>query len=534
MIRKIFLEEKNDERTNALKTVLEIEKIPYSYIKDAKENDFKEGLFLFTNEIDPKAKYQVIFNPELIEGSSRLVYKNVLKLRVLSGSILEVLKELNLSKDVEIPNVPVYKSENLPGQSLAKLIIDGNEHEAVIKEKNKVVFLFDILTLFINLISENYFEKTKEKNVLSNELIEKIYKLLPYSIRIPIYKRYYKNIHSKLDKNNEFITKFPVDPAGFALLELIKDVISIQTELAYIKRWPSVFNYATLITHDTEPTKYAYKKGLRILLNKLAEYNIKSTITIQGAYVKYINEEDKKDLKWHELGCHDLYHDRKFILISKEERTERLKEAKKIIENTFGKEINFFRAPALQRPNDLFDSLEETYYKYDSSIIDVQREEPFCGKGNSFYLPFYPVLNNKISKILELNVSAPDCISPYFFGYTMDETLELFRKKINFLEKANGLGVFIIHTPAWGKRDAKNRLKLLDEVIKNTRNSWAVTLSELTKWWDARNNLFLEIIDNRIYLINKNNSEVYDIKVKLGIKEINVEEISANEKILIK
>src|SRR3989344_7502904 len=532
MIRKIFIEEKEDERTNALKIIIDTEKIPYSYIKDAKEKDFKEGLFLFTNEIDERVSNSIIFNPHLAGGI--LISNEARGLKVHIKEIINVLKEFNFDYEVDTPETFLYTKEASIEEVLATISDRKKEYPAIVKTQNKIFFLFDILTMFNNLITETYFEKTKEKNVLSNILIEKIYKLIPYSIRIPIYKRYYKNAHSKLDKNKEFITKFPVDPAGFVLLELIKEAISIQTELVYIKRWPSVFNYATLITHDTEPTKYAYRKGLRILLNKLAEYNIKSTITLQGAYVKYINEEDKKDLERHDLGCHDMYHDRKFILISKEERTERLREAKKIIETTFGKEINFFRAPSLQRPNDLFESLEETNYKYDSSIIDVQREEPFCGKGNSFYLPFYPVINNKISKILELNVSAPDCISPYFFGYTMDETLEMFRKKINFLEKVNGLGVFIVHTPAWGKKDAKNRLRLLDEVIKNTRNSWAVTLSELAKWWEARNNLFLEITDNRIYLVNKNNSDVYDIKIKLGNKEIEVEEIKPNEKILIK
>ena len=74
--------------------------------------------------------------------------------------------------------------------------------------------------------------------------------------------------------------------------------------------------------------------------------------------------------------------------------------AKEILEKTFDREITFFRAPTLQRPSDLLDSLEETGYKYDSSIIDSQREQPYCGKGNSFFLPFYPIINNKKSNIL--------------------------------------------------------------------------------------------------------------------------------------
>ena len=51
---------------------------------------------------------------------------------------------------------------------MAKIFVDNVEYPAVIKQENAIIFLFDILTLFISLISENYFEKTKEKNVLSN------------------------------------------------------------------------------------------------------------------------------------------------------------------------------------------------------------------------------------------------------------------------------------------------------------------------------------------------------------------------------
>ena len=533
MIKKIFIEENNDERTNILKLVLDTEKIPYFCIKDAKEEDFNENVFLFTKEINERAKHIIIFNPELINGS--LKSNEARRLRINIKQICGILNEFNFGSEVDTPETFLYTIEELECEKLAYILDKQTEYPAVIKYENKVLFLFDILILFNRLITENYFEKTKEKNVLANEFIEKIYKnLIPYFLRIPIYRKYYKNVHKKLSKENNFITKFPIDLTGFVLFELIKHCISLYTDLISINRWPFDYEYATLITHDTEPTKFSYKKGLRILLNKLKDYNIKSTITLQGAYVKYINEKDKEELINHDIGCHDLYHDRRFILISKEERNERLKEAKNIIENTFGKEINFFRAPSLQRPNNLFDSLEETNYKYDSSIIDVQREEPFCGKGNSFYLPFYPIINNKKSKILELNVSAPDCISPYFFGYSIDETLELFRKKIKFLERIKGLGVFIVHTPAWGKKDGKNRLILLDEIIRNTRNSWVVTLTELTKWWGARNNLFFEFINGKIYLVNKNNSEVYNIGVKINEEKIKINEILPNEKVLIK
>lgn len=537
MIRKIFIENSNDERTNTLKLILDLEKIPYYFLNNAVDRDFKESLFLFTTTFNSKANFYVILNPEMLERPLQINQAEQLKLKVNIEKISELLKEFNLPEEIEIPRIPVFKLLEYKGIPIAKIHINNSEYPAVLKQENSVIFLFDILTLFINLISENYFEKIAEKNILSNTIIEKIYKKIPYNLRIPIYRRYYKKVHQDLEKTQDFKTNFPIDIVGYTLLELVRISILQFTNIIKIGRWPVNYNYSVLITHDTEPTKYAYKKGLKLLLNKLAENNYKSTITLVSNYVKYIPKEDKERIKLHEIGCHDLYHDRKFLLISTGERKERLRTAKDILEKTFNREINFFRAPTLQRPSDLFDSLEETNYKYDSSIIDSQREQPYCGKGNSFFLPFYPIINNKKSEILELTISAPDCISPYFFGYTMQETLELFENKIKFIEKINGLAVFIVHTPAWGKKDAKNRFMLLDNILENSKNSWLTNIKELTEWWENRSNLYLELQNNKMILINKNSKEIHNISVKIEtsdkIAEIKVPKIKAQEKLII-
>ncbi len=538
MIRKIFIEDADDERTNALKLILDIEKIPYSFIKNnLLERDFKESLFLFTTTFNSKAETYVILNPGMLERPLQINQSEPLKLKTRVEKISEILKEFNLPEEIDIPRTPVFKLLEYQGTPMADIIIENKELPAVLKKDNSIIFLFDILTLFINLISENYFEKIKERNILSNALIEKIYKKIPYYLRIPIYRKYYKKVHEKLENDLNFKTNFPIDIAGFALLELVKHSILNFTNIIRISRWPTNYNYSVLITHDTEPTKYAYKKGLKLLLNKLAENNLKSTITLVSSYVKYIPKNDRERMKIHELGCHDLYHDRKFLLIEAGERKERLREAKAILEKTFEREINFFRAPTLQRPPDLLDSLEETGYKYDSSIIDSQREEPYCGKGNSFFLPFYPIINNRKSNILELPISAPDCISPYFFGYSMPETLKLFENKIKFIEKINGLAVFIVHTPAWGKKDAQNRLLLLNTIFENSKNSFLTNIKELADWWESRNNLSLELIGNKIILNNNNKKEIQNISIKIETidktAEIKIPRIMPEEKLIV-
>ncbi len=540
MIKKIFIEDRNDERTNILRHFLNLEKIPYYYIKEAEIKDFETSLFLFTSEISIKANHKIIFNPELLKRPLKVNQLERLKLKVSIDNVTETLNHFNLNDDIDLPNVPIYKEiDSYAGETLFNITVDKTQYPAVTMDKNTIYFFFDILILFNELISETYFEKDIESNILSNKLLDRIYKLIPYDLRLKIYKRYYSKVHKELEKSAEFTTKFPVDPTVFALLELIKYSILLQTDLATINKWPGAYNYATLITHDTEPTIFSYTKGLKLLLDKLDEYNLKSTITLVGSYVKYISPEDIERLKKHYIGCHGLYHDRTFLQVPNYEKKLRLEKAKEIIENTFNTEILFFRAPTLQRPANLFELLEEKNYKYDSSIIDVQREQPYCGKGNSFYLPFYPLINNKRSQILELNITAPDCISPYFFGYSMPETLDFFSQKIKFIEKVNGLCTFIIHTPAWGPKDAENRLMLLDHVIKNTRNSWVATVKEIVKWWEARSNLFLEFKDNKLHLINKNNFEISNIKIKLEnrnnqSKDFLIKNILPNQRIVVK
>ncbi len=540
MIKKIFIESNDDERTRALKLILDIEKIPYFYIEEAELKDLETSLFLLTSRIDIKANHKILFNPELLNRPLKVNQTEPLKLKININKILDVLKEFNLNEEVEIPNVSVYKEVDFYSEEpLSKILIDKTEYNAISRDKNSIYFFFDILPLFVHLISEDYFEKTVEKNVLSNGLLDKVYKLIPYNLRLYIYKKYYKEVHKELENTTDFKTNFPVDATGFVLLELIKYTILLQTDLATINKWPYYYNYATLITHDTEPTKFSYTKGLSILLDKLDEHKIKSTVTLVGNYVQYISRENIERLKNHDIGCHGMYHDRKFLLIPNYEKKVRLENAKRILEKVFNREINFFRAPTLERPSSLFELLEEKEYKYDSSIIDVQREQPFCGKGNSFYLPFYPIVKNRKSKILELPISAPDCISPYFFGYSMEKTLEFFKEKLKFIEKVNGLGVFIVHTPAWGLKDAENRVTLLEFLINNTKNSWVTTLKGVTKWWETRNNLVLEFTDNKLYLINNNNFELEDLKIKLEnrenqVKEFQIAKILPNERMIVK
>src|SRR3989338_4421104 len=199
MIKKIFIENSSDERSKVLREILEIEKIPYYFVDEASLKDYESSLFIFTNQVKLKANHKIILNPELLVRPLKVNQNEKLKIRIAFERTTSVLKEFNLSNEIDIPNTPVYKEIDIPtGEPICKILVDNIEYPAISKDKNTIYFFFDILTLFNDLISENYFEKNIEHNVLSNSILDYMYKLLPYKLRLQIYRKYYKKIHKEL------------------------------------------------------------------------------------------------------------------------------------------------------------------------------------------------------------------------------------------------------------------------------------------------------------------------------------------------
>ena len=110
MIKRIFIENNDDERTNALKLILDMEKIPYSFIKNTlTERDFKDSLFLFTTKFNSNASSYIILNPEMLERPLQVNQSEPLKLKTNIKNISEVLNEFNLPEEIDIPKIRVFK-----------------------------------------------------------------------------------------------------------------------------------------------------------------------------------------------------------------------------------------------------------------------------------------------------------------------------------------------------------------------------------------------------------------------------------------
>lgn len=239
----------------------------------------------------------------------------------------------------------------------------------------------------------------------------------------------------------------------------------------------------TSIWHNTLSDKtgiLVIKQGMPKLLDIYHKYGIKSTFFIVGDMAEKWPEVVKMvSNAGHEVASHGWSHevDQAFDILSYKEQLLHLSKSKKILEDISGQEVVSFRAPALRVNKYTPIALEESGYRFDSSVAS-QRFDMFMSFGGLKKLkwltsPRKPYLTDPNSlfkkgngKIVEIPLSA--LIMPY-----TSTTLRIFpwltsiqRKGVNLESKLFGKPVvFDIHPnefidesdqPRKGNRRTKN------------------------------------------------------------------------------
>jgi len=150
-----------------------------------------------------------------------------------------------------------------------------------------------------------------------------------------------------------------------------------------------------LITNDVETTSIngslheeigvkVWKEAMPQLLDLYDRYNVKATFYFVADFAQKYPEVVKMILPYgHEVACHGLTHEhsKAFDVLSPDDQTKHLKEAKKILEDISGEEVISFRAPALRVNEHLVRALREAGFKTDSSIAP-QRLDMFMSLGS--------------------------------------------------------------------------------------------------------------------------------------------------------
>lgn len=218
-----------------------------------------------------------------------------------------------------------------------------------------------------------------------------------------------------------------------------------------------------------------YEKLLYNWLDFCDENSIKSTGFILGTFAKefpHLVKEFKK--RGHEVACHGLTHELVYNLDQKQWKSE-LKEAKVILEDLIGEDVNGYRSPSWSLPFDesYYEDLISLGFWYSSSYFpfktymyghDEDKKSPFNVSTKSgeileipvpknqipfsggFYLRALPLFVQKILQrgLVKKGVKPVVYIHPYEM---MDENLFMFYKNYFKVNKDFILGFFSTSTP---------------------------------------------------------------------------------------
>src|SRR5206468_2675059 len=114
---------------------------------------------------------------------------------------------------------------------------------------------------------------------------------------------------------------YPVDVTGWLLLELLKQLVRTAAGgLVRLARWPSPHAAAATLTHDLEPTRFAYTKGLETLVTEIGRHGHPPTFgVVAGAAARHLTRKGADLLRGTDVLCHGLEHRGETLVGSPEE-----------------------------------------------------------------------------------------------------------------------------------------------------------------------------------------------------------------------
>lgn len=338
-----------------------------------------------------------------------------------------------------------------------------------------------------NKISEQELDKLSEIDIYQNELDiqyskSKLLELVILSgINYQKFPSSLRNLAARLlyKKSPKKYRDFPID----------KKVDSLK--IKKFKNKPFGDRFAVCFTHDVD-TRYGFEEGIDLLRRIEEKHHIHSTWTIVPKSREYkIDPEKLKGLQkqGNEIAVHGLYHDGRFAYVGPEEREERVKKGKDILES-LGLDIRGFRAPWANRTRDMIFFLEKHGYAWDSSFPDTDPSTiGYEGTGCSTVFPFFPLVyvngGYRYSKVLELPITIPqDWTLIHSLKYSDEEVLESWKEKVDYIEGLGGLALFLTHPDSYDMGNP-DRLWVYDEIIEyvNKKDPIIGTCREISDLW---------------------------------------------------
>jgi hypothetical protein len=390
----------------------------------------------------------------------------------------------------------------------------GRRAPAIVQRDRQLWCLVDLGSAFTDLLSESYLPAPAARSLrpgITRSALALYYRA-PDAVRRVVQRRSYARLDRHLRELGARASRYPVDTSGWLLVQLLKALVKrVAGDVIRLARWPAPFESAATLTHDVEPSIYAYTAGLEHLLSRVVRNGHPATFgLVAGPATRSLFVRSEAELRRAEVLCHGLEHRGETLEGSRIEIAAGIERARAMLERRLERPITGFRSPRLDRSADLVWALDRLGFEYDSSYPDVDRESlDHFGGGVRLNVPYRPPVVTedgrlRPSRCLELPVSAPDCIQPLFQGDDIRQLRRAVRAKIAFVRDTGGLYVGIVHGGVFGPRDAARRGAHLAFVRRQFERPdvWLATAADVARWWAARERLAVRVVADRIVVTN--------------------------------
>jgi peptidoglycan/xylan/chitin deacetylase (PgdA/CDA1 family) len=431
-----------------------------------------------------------------------------------SGDVIARARDFGIDA-LRLPRVPLCRVSARPqGVLVASLLADDGASSlpAAARRDACLWVALDLGTAFAHLLTERYAPVGGDGPGRGwlRRAAETAYYAAPQRARVRLQAAAYRRLERRLRALGERASAYPIDASGWLVVELVRNlIVRAGGRLVSLARWPNGHAAAGVLTHDLEPRRYAYTDGLSRLLSRRSAPPPAAFGVVATAGRRHLDAARRDAVGRHPVYCHGLDH-RGEPVHGRRRVARALRRARALLQRQFGRTIDGYRSPRLDRSPDLDRALDEAGFVYDSSYPDVDRENlTHYGRGVRLNLPYRPLLETRggwrPSRCLELPLTAPDCIQPLFAGADASALAATVERKAAFVRASGGLHVALVHAGVFGAADAQRREAHLAVVTAQLRHpdTWWTDIEALVDWWRAREALDIVADGDAVRVVNR-------------------------------
>jgi len=357
------------------------------------------------------------------------------------------------------------------GEVLGSFLNEQGELPAVVRRREEICLMFDLEEAMRFLLEERYCRFGRP----SFTRLPFHYHKVPGKMRVwlsqmlvALRNRFHRGFH---------FPEWPIENSVETLRWLASKTTGTRDGERFELRpfWPEDKKFAFVLSHDVDTNK-----GLKEIerFQQIDEkFGIHAawfipTVLIReaGGLLTELKERGG------EIALHGYNHDGKIAFLSEEGMRERLRQSLDIIQRF---EMSGFRSPLLFRTPRLFEVLSD-FFDYDSSVPDT---ELFTGCASAF--PFGR------GNLLELPITLPMDATLVSMRKKPKESLEIWRKKMRWIEEVGGLGLMVTHTEPHFSANAE-MLSVYEEFLSEIAEkdeAWFALPKEVADWWRGQSRL---------------------------------------------